>query len=335
MSEYLEQDIDEEGLPSSYDNYSLVKHTDLHLTRPRFSGPRSAAVYPSEASVSYRNEYGDRVVEGTCLRQAFYRITGVQGKGSNARSEYIFAMGRAVEAFLISQWKEMGIWVANNIRFFTTEFGPLMNGELDCVLAEPPDGKLYTVECKSAYGYDAKKEIIGNQSSPGFPKMSQLLQTLVYVYLGQLPEGRRPFSQKIDYGRLFYLFRDTVDRRTFKVEVVPEGDNFRPMVDGNLIREFTINDMIARYQQLKQYVEQGELPPRDYSLEFTGEQIEKMREQKRISDSKYKQWESNERVKMGKSRMKVPKIIPVGNWECAYCNFCHLCHNPPDNYKIF
>lgn len=289
---------------NEYDTYDLWGHTESHLERSRLKYPTRPHFYPSEASVVYFDKFGDRVVEGGCLRQSFYRLKGILPATSDARAEITFAMGKAAECFLIEQWKQMGIWVDNNVKFFTSELGFPLSGELDAILAEPPNAKLYGVEIKSFAGYYATKAIMGNKSEDGGPKLNQLLQTLIYTFL---------FRQDLYCFRLTYLARDEPSQhRTFKVEVAQENELWYPKVDGEIIRDFTVNDIFDRYRKLQEYVDKDEVPPRDYEAEYSNAKVEDLFSKGKLSKKKYE-----DHVK-GKQC--------AGDWNCAYCNFKHICY---------
>ena len=295
----------------AYNNYDLWKHTAEYLERPRISYPRGGNMYPSEASVAFTNEWGERQIEGGCLRKSFYRMTGVESEGPQARSERIFSLGKYVEVGLVEMWKKMGIWVGNNIPFVTKEFGLQLKGELDVVLVEPDGKTLYGVEVKSFYGYYAGKEIMGNKSTVGHPKTSQLLQTLIYTYLTRPGGGWTP---ELDHFKMIYQERGDGTGRQFKVELVPIGDgDFRPAIDGKLVQEFTMNNVKERYLTLKEHVEKGEVPPRDFAKTYTEEKIRNMIVQGRISKTKQTAFE-----KRGDR---------FGDWQCSYCPYAEQCYN--------
>ena len=292
-------------MKSTYDNYDLFQATDEHIARIRFQDTPSSHFYPSEASVKVIDEHGDQKVEGGCLRQSYFRLSGeYEGKGSEARSEYIFMQGRSVEQDLVSLWKEMGIWVANSVRFTDTTNN--ISGELDAILSEP-SGQLYLVEVKSFYGYHAEKEIMGGHQSTGFPKISQLLQTLVYLSYWQ--------DKGLSYARMVYFARDSVKRRTFKIELHKEGDITYPKVEGVIIRSFSINDIFARYKELKHYVDNKIIPPNDYELQYNDQKIEDFFQKGKVSKTNYESWKKG----------KLGKYDYIGDWMCNYCNYKNIC----------
>ena len=291
----------------SYDSYDLIKATDDHLTRPKFISTRERRFYPSEASVEVYDRHGDRVVHGGCMRASYFRLSGTfEGTPHDARSEFIFLQGKFVEDMYVKQWKEMGIWVGNNVKF--VDYDNNISGEIDAILSEPPDGQLYGVEVKSFYGYFAEKELMGNKSEKGFPKMGQLLQTLVYA---------NHFEKQLPYFRMVYFARDSVKRRAFKIELHHEGDIKYPKVDGEIIRQFSVNNVLDRYKTLQEHIDQDRIPPNDFELEYPASKIEDFFQKGKVAKTKYDKWK----------RGKLSKFERVGDWQCAYCKYKDTCWN--------
>lgn len=285
--------------------YNLIEATDSHMTRKQFSLPRLVANNPSSASVKWTDFNGISKVSGACLRQTYYKFTGAPGATTpDAYSQWLFAQGKGVETILVEQWKEMGIWVANNVKFYDKEKN--ISGELDVVLTEP-DGTLFGVEVKSFAGYQATKEVIGNFKYPGKPKTSQMLQTLVYVDL-----CRR--LGLIQYFKMVYYARDSGERTEYDISLMQDGEHLRPTVNGVIDYRFTMQDIYDRFAELDYYLAQKLLPPRDYSLSWTPEKVEESYAAGEISDTKYKNWKKN------------PTKYPVGDWQCGkYCPYRSIC----------
>lgn len=290
----------------SYDQYDLFAETDKHITRKRFKTTRNASYYPSEASVQMYDETGDLVTIGKCLRAAYFRLSGeFEATPPDARAEFIFAQGHAVEDILVGLWKEMGIWVANSVKFVIPDIN--VSGELDGILMEPGSQQTYGVEVKSFYGYHAEKEIMGNKYQQGNPKWSHLLQTLVYLW---------HFHDKgLPYFRIVYFARDSVKRRTFKVELHKEGDSFYPKVEGRVIKSFTVNDIIARYKKLDEHVKNGVIPSGDFELQYSDEKIERLFAAGKVAKTKYEKWKKG----------KLKDYEYIGDWECSYCPYKNVC----------
>lgn len=125
--------------------FSLIQALDEFMCREQFSPKREIHYRPSEASVVYKDSNGDKRVAGACLRACYFRCTGCKRTGkSTPYSEWIFALGKAVEEILVEQYKRMGIWVANNVEFYWPEYN--ISGELDLVLRDP-QGIEFIGEC--------------------------------------------------------------------------------------------------------------------------------------------------------------------------------------------
>jgi hypothetical protein len=250
------------------------------------------------------DQHGIERVSGTCLRQSWYRLSGqFQSSGTSPYSEWIFALGKAVEEILVEQWKQMGIWVANNVKFYDKERN--ISGEVDVVLAEP-DGTLYGVEAKSFYGYMATRDLLGNKKIQGRPKTSQLLQTLVYVDLCKR-------LGIIEYFKMVYYARDSAGRTEFDIGLLQDGEHLRPTVDDVIDYRFTMEDIYDRYAELAEYVEKKEPPPQDFEKTWDHDKVKLRRDVGDVSKSAFEKWQRS------------PGKYPIGDWQCRYCNYAGEC----------
>jgi len=238
------------------------------------------------------------------MRQAWYRLcVEVTGVKHDAYTQWIFALCKHVEEILVEEWKQIGIWVANNIKFYDQARN--ISGELDVVLSEP-DGTLFGVEVKSFYGYHGKKQIMGNKSTVGKPKTSQLLQTLIYVDLCRK-------LGLIQYFKLIYYARDEAARREFDISLIEDGEFLRPTIDGNIDYRFTMQDVYDRYEELDAHVKAGTLPPRDFDINWDAEKVEFRKTLGEVAKTTYEKWK------------KKPASNPIGDWQCRYCAYSKHC----------
>lgn len=287
-------------------SFKLIPLTDAHMTRQQVYLPRPKHFYPSEASVKYIDVNGVERVEGTCLRASWYRLKGgFEREATNPYGEWIFALGKAVEEILVEQWKEMGIWVGNNIKFYDKEND--ISGEIDCMIRDLETGELVCTEIKSFYGYKATKDICGNKSQEGRPKTSQLLQSLIYVDL-----GRR--TGQFNYVKMIYYARDSANRAEFDIKLIQDNEVWRPTINGVIDYRFTMEDIYSRYQELNIYLNNDKIPPRDYEISWDAEKIEKEFLLGNVAKTTYEDWKKN------------PKKNTIGDWNCRYCGFCNICY---------
>lgn len=284
--------------------FDLVKATDEHMCRPRVSFPNSGFFYPSEASVTWTDSFGEERVAGTCLRAAYLRLTSkaipIQ---TTPYAEWIFALGKQVENILVEQWKQMGIWVGNSLKFYDQI--RKISGELDVIIQDPTTKEFICCEIKSFYGYQATRDLIGNKKVSPSPKTSQLLQTLIYA---------DQCKNIISYCKMIYYARDSAARTQFDIRLIKnENGTHSPSVNGIIDPRFTLEDIYSRFKLLEHYIQTDILPPPDYEAEFSPEKVEKRKKLGEVSKTAYENWQKN------------PSKSPIGDWQCSYCSFRKFC----------
>jgi Holliday junction resolvase-like predicted endonuclease len=289
--------------------FELVKATDSYMTSQKFSLPRQRFFYPSEASVAWTDKHGVERKAGACLRSCYFRRKdGFVAGPNSAYTEWVFALGKKVEEILVEQWKRMGIWVANNVKFFDPIHG--ISGEMDVILQDPATNELVAVEVKSLYGYYAVRNVInGTRTVTPAPKTSQLLQTLLYVDFLK--------DHNISYAKLVYYARDSAARREFDISLIEDGTTGekRPCIDGVADPRFTMNDIYSRYELLQEYLDNDVVPLPDYELAWSEEKIEERKKIGDVTKSAYEKWQK------GKEQ--------IGDWNCKpqWCPFSKYCWN--------
>jgi hypothetical protein len=307
---------------------------------------RLANLYPSEASVEYRDAYGDRVVLGTCMRQAWLRYktmehlgktreptlvvsrgpkdVAVKAKDFTPKTMWIFRAGDKFEELVLAQMRHAGVLAAEHRRFIKPiRHGYYLSGELDAVGMEPETGVLFGVEVKSAYGYMAESNIIGTKTmrkagKKGQPRDSNLLQAAIYD--DQWPE--------LEYFKLAYILRDSMLRTEFDISVHPDTGVIS--IDGEAIEEYTLHDVYARYATLALHIQSGSIPARDFELTYSDEQMDKKFRLSKLSKTNSDAWGKYsgrlEQIRTtGKGRaLKRPAL---GDWQCSYCNYSDFCYD--------
>ena len=114
---------------------------------------------------------------------------------------------------------------------------------------------------------------------------------------------------------MVYFGRDSVKRRTFKIELHQEGEIFYPKVDGEVIRSFSMNDVFGRYEKLQEHLDNKSTPTNDYELMYSDAKIEDYFAKGKIAKTKYEKWQKG---RLGKHEV-------IGDWMCSYCRFSQHC----------
>lgn len=315
-----------------FDKLDLWEKLDAHITTRETPRPPSGNFFPSEASVVYTDKHGDKEVGGACLRKSWYRLKGFSPEPHSAYSQYIFQMGHNFEDDICKYLGEMKLLLEREHKFFVDTFGFPIKGALDVIISDPTTEKPSFLELKTVYGYYAAKEVLGNKKEKGYPKLSHLLQTFLYLVLFSperqaLPRiiergenGEDVVSDTISpyvfsAGRMLYFFRDSMKRVSFLIEAKRVGNNIYPVINGELIKTFSFRDIIERYMLLKQFINGDTPPPRDFERQYSKEKIRDYRAKGKISDSKVKEWER------GKSMLGDPLCSDT---YCPYYKTCWL-----------
>ena len=304
--------------------FSLIAEEDEAILneRHRSFDIRRQGLYPSEASVSYMD--GSRKVTlGKCLRAAFYRASGIDKTNPGGIRLYMTGrLGKQAEIMQVNLWKEMGVWVANNIKFFDKELA--LSGELDSILKNPLDDKLFGLEMKTYYGYPAGRVICGVKKERGSgkflagrPKDEHFLQALLYAW---------QYRDRLDDYRVYYLERGDGNRVEFRVgfskrndgkhqcywEQIP-GKYWNAFQEGKVLQPYTIEDIHSRYKDLIKALRKKTMPEKDFSDSWDSDTIEYKYSQGELSKTNYDKWVKN------------PDTNKLGDWHCSYCSYKDQC----------
>lgn len=295
-------------------SFDLITATQDFVVRERIKLPTVPHLRPTEASVCFQKD-GKTVVLGSCLRAVYWRYTGLQGTPSSFHLQMTAELGKSCELMLIELWKQMGIFIDAHVRFQSKQYN--LSGEIDVVLRNPETGIVFGTEVKSFYGYHAQKEILGNKSQAGQPKDKHLLQTLIYT---------RECQGVIDHFVLPYIERGDGRLKGYYISALPDEENgeiiYRPQVNGDIILDYTVDDIYKRYAQLLKYVDTKTLPAREFIFKYSNERIDLEYENDNISKSAY---EAFKKIKKDGTVVYNERERP-GDWQCAYCPFRRICY---------
>jgi len=303
-------------------DFSLIAEEDDYESNLKSFAKNRPGLYPSEASVEFM-ENGQKIVLGHCLRATWYRVLDIPvPDGTNVSLMMKAHLGKWDEIGTIDKWKGMGIWVANNVKFYNKSYG--LSGELDAIIKNPLTGGNIGIECKTFYSYAAGRNICGVQrekgtgrSFPGHPKVEHFLQAVLYYY---------EYKDILEQYRLYYLERGDGHRLEFRVGTIDNSDGthqcyweqvpgkyWNVFEEGKVIQPYTIEDIHSRYKRAIEYINKKILPPRDFASIYSADQIERLHDKGEISKTDYERWAKN------------PDKNHLGSWQCSYCSWKKQC----------
>ena len=277
----------------------ILELVDKHLEKPYIerSYRRSGAHHPSQASCVIKNEYDEQLIAGACLRTIYWENKGVKKTNPmTARGKRITRVGKMVEQHEVEQYKQIGIWRANNVKFFNDRYR--ISGEADCLVFDKGRDGLLGIEIKTGYDYKFRKEVIGTSTRKGRPKFAHLLQTMLYIDHFKIP------------FKMVYIDRGNAARAEYDITLNSDGT---ANIDGKkLTNGISIPSCLARYKEVDDCLEDGTLPKRDFQLKYSKEYIGLLHESGRLNKGQTKEFERN-------------KDVDMGDWQCGYCDYKDYC----------
>lgn len=261
--------------------------------------------WPSQASISYTNEKGEKQIVGKCARAVYYQIMGErESNPMDARSRRIVTMGKMVEQQEIEWSKKAGIYDSSNVKFeHSIPGGITVAGEVDAFYRSPKTDKVVGIEYKTGYGYQFHAEVFGNTRHTGVPKKEHLLQVMLYL---------EHFSD-IPYFLIVYIDRGDMTHVSHKVALCRSSDPTKciALVNDKAFELFSISRIHKRFQELDVCITQKTIPNREFELFYSDEKVEKLWKSGDLSEKKYKDHKKGKRA---------------GHWACRYCQFMKTCY---------
>jgi hypothetical protein len=280
---------------------NLIEMVDKHLENPYnvHAETHRGYFHPSQASCSIKNEYGENTIIGSCLRAVYWSHKGISKTNPmTARSARICGYGKNVERFEVEQYKEMGIWRGNNVKFFYPKYN--ISGEADCIVWDEKAKALHGVELKSGYDYKFRSQVLGTPTRPGKPKFEHLLQTMIYVDYFKFP-----FT-------IVYIDRGNAARGQYEITLNSDGT---PNINNKkLSNGISIPRAMSRFKELSDLLNDGTVPKRDFQLKYSKEKLDMLNESNRLNKKNSEEFEKN-------------NDVDVGDWQCSYCDYKDYCWN--------
>ena len=301
---------------------NIFRKIEEHMLSPLpVRSKRLPTFYPSAASCRDTND--PTVIHGACLRSQWYRCAGFsESNPSTAYNQYIFAAGNMWEDWLTEKCKEIGIWVANSVKFSIEDY--YISGEID-ILVRDEDGSPVIIENKTynASNYNAKAEICGLGGRRPTPKYSYAMQAALYLsYFSKEENGgiNKVWLTYMDRSctgpesqQLFVITLNEVDGLTY---IHVDTNDAKGTLYSYDLPGITMEGVFSRYKELMESLQNSlEKPPAPDFMHIYPEHIveQKFRDGE-IAKTNYEKWKSN------------PDKYPLGYFMCtSYCGYRDLC----------
>jgi hypothetical protein len=252
--------------------------------RKRGDGRRNDSAYPSDASIELT--VGDEVqVHGTCLRKQYYRITETpQSDPEQPSDRFVANVGEAVHTEVAKTFFAAGQLIEEEMRIWIPEVR--VSGRIDLII-RPEHGRRVGIEVKSVGGYYGVKGCIkATKTSPLYPRISHLCQTVVYAH---------HMADQFNEWQILYIDRETGAYRAHDIRY-EDADTVWVNGEPSTVTPRRIYD---RWHRLWQHVEGAEPPARDYEIKFSQEKIARLAETGGLLAEEKKRFKEGKKVDKG------------------------------------
>jgi len=256
--------------------------------------------WPSNASCLI-----DGKLAGKCLRAQWYGWKGYkQSNPFTIDSLWTMFMGKCIHLGIQKIFEKLDITAKaeSRVEYTTSRLKPkVIRGKIDILFSEMGEEGIWSgLEIKSTYGRSIIDPINGVRYAG--PKQDHMCQILPYMF---------DVSGIIFPYHILYLARDSGWRENFNL--IYEKDVDRLFCEGK-DTGVTWSGIITRWETLEKYLKSGDLPPRDYDLQYPEGKLKIM-------------WDEY----MKNTKAKKPMTLKAyskdrGDWQCKWCLYKDLCH---------
>ena len=304
------------------------------ISSPAFTNNRkTSSLNPSAASVKITTPTGDSKIVGACHRQQYYRLKGYQADDeSTINVDWTLAaiMGEKMHDLLVDLIDVYGFQMG--FQKITREHSIYdeaikLSGRCDLLLWDYNNKEPVGVEIKSIGEYKCKKAIEG-------PIDEHVLQSVIYLdfYNKHIPDGQK----KITKWYIWYVSRTenwSIKAKAHNSDFAMlwdyciELENGIPIItlgDGTKQKwkEFSIENIYARYKTLSDAVATSTIPPRDYEIVYSEEKLTSLHKhgllERKADKEAMDKWLAKG-APLGKLK------IEMGDGECRFCEYSNLC----------
>jgi hypothetical protein len=258
--------------------------------------------YVSAASATLTNIFGEQETHGTCLRQSAYRMRGEEPDFPDVRSRQA-TYGDLISEHEAELAKRAGIYLGHETRMFTIRHGCRISGRVDLLVKIRTDAgseEKVGVEFKSVGSYHAAKGTIKVTAGVKFfPKIQHALQAACYL----------DYFKNMGFCRweVVYIDRGSGETATHFILLTPENTI---SINGE-DTQITMDSIYRRFATIREHVDLGTLPPRDYEAEYSRQKLDLLAARKELSQAD--------------TRLLSKGQLQKGDWQCRYCEFRKRC----------
>ena len=316
---------------------------DKQIASEKRNVNHDVSLYPSEASALIKNQYGEVVPVGGCLRKSWFRnklqreerdkphqtnaVEDIKKEEFTPQALWKFKVSQYTENAIAEECKKANILLEQGHRF-TIDLpvegyeDALIRGEVDIIVALQNTETEKVVNCglevKSITGYHGQKMVFGHRSSRTFieaePKIEHLLQAILYAFWFR--DKKEKNNYVFHYFKLIYLSRESGDRIEYDISFKKEEKGHRVYLNGKPYKyELYAESIFERYKTLHRYIVDDIVPPRDYDVQYAKKKLELMYKRGLLSKTDKATWESK-------------KAVKKGDWQCSYCPYKDNCYTP-------
>jgi hypothetical protein len=321
---------------------SAVEINQINNERPPLYREQNV-VWASEGSVDLTSD----IHTGDCQRSLFYKFLGIpESNKMPVKVKNICDAGLMYESEIINNFKKSGLFIDEQIRlefiYPDTINEVISSGKMDLLIQD--DDKFKGIEIKTISGFKVDK-VFGTDKDFPLPASKNLIQAMNYKY--RTMQGpvlcNDGIERQIDDVYLLYIDRGSFTRMYFKVDLDAQGyavvtpidqfgnefetikfqnvDSFETLLTHSTTAtteqsrlaelRFSIYDLGKKYDSVYNYVREKTLPPKDYSIIYNADEIEREYHLGRLSKIKYN--------KFCKSQES------TGDMLCTFCNYRDKC----------
>jgi hypothetical protein len=334
-------------------NWSFINHITDYLARPRIGESKPPTLWPSEATAIRQNKHGEEEVVGKCRRASFFRylkdcykfyekysfyeplVTAIEKEyvRPDVYVQWIWRQGELYEQYCQDMAKESGVYIGDQIQIYIP--GANVSGKIDLIVINPGTGLYNIIEIKSVYGFNANT-VLGTPSQRskgalGEPRDSHLMQLAIYDWRLAKTDPERYGPSKLVYGA-----RDTGRYAEYEVFSTEDTDlhptNSYIHYKGNCPNQtapvnsgISIQNTLDQYVYIQNCVDSGDVPARDYDLEYSEEKVTTLFNRGELNKSDTERYEKR-KLQLVEGKKKPVKAVEKGDWQCRLCSYKNICY---------